>query len=281
MAEKMERHGVRYVFEHRLLPNWFYEDKDKLVGAILHDKSILFRIISDVFKEENVENPYKEEDFDAHPFKVTEEVRGLCVEMPEPEEEPLCYRVYMIFNTDFDKLWFFTIEKGNEAGENYPFVCAWDAEGSHLNLGHCSFDKNNALIRCLDIFMEIEYGLVRNTEEELEEFKEEERARKKKYDDFMAMCHEKYPEFFEATRFPEHQERTEYLLLYLYNRSRIEGSKKIVCTKEEMLEYYWDVVDSKSLSRNLATLEKNCYIDRTVVKDESGKNIGNEYYLRM
>ena len=91
MAEKMDRHGVRYVFEHRLLPNWFYEDKDKLVGAILHDKSILFRIISDVFKEENVENPYKEEDFDAHPFKVTEEVMGLCIEMPEPEEEPLCY----------------------------------------------------------------------------------------------------------------------------------------------------------------------------------------------
>lgn len=281
MAEKMDRHSIRYMFEHKLLPGYFYSDTERLLKMILLDKKVLFRIISDIFRGESVENPYKEEDFDAYPFKVTDEVRGVCINLPEPEEEPLCYRIYMIFNMTFDKLWYFTIEKGNEVGEDYPFVCAWTAEGGHLNLGNCTFEKDNDLIRCLDIFMEREYDLVRDTEEELEEFRAEERARKKKYDDFMDMCREKYPEFFKEIKFADNQERTKYVLLYLYHRSKVEGCKRFVCTKEEIIEYYWQNIDSNSITKNLATLERNGYIDRKIVTDEKGMTIGNEYYLRM
>ena len=45
----MERHGIRYVFEHRMLPQWFYEDTAKFVGVLLNNKDVLYDIINDIF----------------------------------------------------------------------------------------------------------------------------------------------------------------------------------------------------------------------------------------
>lgn len=156
MNKKMDRHGVRYMFEHGILPDLFYRDSQLLVGLILHDKNALFRIIDEIFNNENIENPYSEEDFDAYPIKISDEVIVLCVNMPEPEEEPLCHCMYMIFNSDFDKLRYFTIERAGNDSTNYPFVCAWDADGNHLNFGRCTFEEKNDLISCLDLFIESE-----------------------------------------------------------------------------------------------------------------------------
>lgn len=162
----MDRHGVRYMFEHRLLPQCFFEDKAQFVGMLLHDKEILYRVISEIFEKESVANPYTVKQFDIDAGKITEEVMMMKISFPEPEEEPLCYCAYLFFDNEFEKTSYFCIEKGNDASQQYPFVCSWSSDGVHHNHGNCTFEKHGDFLRCTDIHMENEYGLTRKTQED-------------------------------------------------------------------------------------------------------------------
>ena len=162
----MDRHGIRYIFEHKLLPQWFFEDKMKFVGLLLHEKEILFNVINDLFEKEEVTNPYSLENFDVTAAKITDDVLMLRIGFPEPEEEPLCYCSYLFFDENFEKTSYFCIEKGNVESGDYPFVCSWTPDEVHHNHGNCSFDDHNDFIRCADIHMEREYGLKRRDDEE-------------------------------------------------------------------------------------------------------------------
>ena len=97
-------HGVRYFFEHRLLPQWFFEEKEQFVGMILHDKKVLYEVIYNIFTDKKVENPYKEEDFDVKASKITDDVIMAKIIFPEPETEPLCYCSYIFFDEAFEKM---------------------------------------------------------------------------------------------------------------------------------------------------------------------------------
>ena len=149
----MNRHDVRYLFEHKLLPGWFFKDGEQFIGAVINDKHILFRIISGVFKDEKVDNPYSDEDFRVTGSKIKEDLTMLKFTFPEPEEEPLCYCSYLFFDKEFQKISYFCIEKGNELSDDMPFVCSWTEDGTHLNHGNCTFEDNNDLLTCLDIHM--------------------------------------------------------------------------------------------------------------------------------
>ncbi len=154
------------MFEHRLLPQWFFEETEKLVGLVLQNKGILYQIIDDIFAKEKVKNPYSASQFDMETAKLTDEVMMLKLTFPMPEEEPLCYCSYLFFNKGFEKLGFFCIEKGNALGnaKEEPFVCAWTQERSHVNYGTCTFENQNDFLRCADIYMEEEFGLKREEE---------------------------------------------------------------------------------------------------------------------
>lgn len=157
----MDTHQIRYMFEHKLLPHWFFEEKDQFVGMILHDKNVLYKIISDIFQKENVENPYSQEQFDMEAAKVTEDVMMMKIIFPEPEDEPLCYCSYLFFDQAFEKTSFFCIEKGNNMGNMRPFICSWSPDGSHSNYGSCSVEDGQDYLKCADLHMEREYGLKR------------------------------------------------------------------------------------------------------------------------
>ncbi len=159
----MDRHAIRYTFEHRALPQWFFEDKEQFIGLLFHDKNVLYRVINGMFEDEGIINPYTEDDFSIAASKVTDDVKMFKIVFPEPEEEPLCYCSYMFFDDDFEKISYFCIEKGNEHGEDYPFVCSWTKDGAHQNHGNCTFEKYDDFLRCADIHMENMYGLKRET----------------------------------------------------------------------------------------------------------------------
>ncbi len=158
----MNSHQIRYMFEHKLLPHWFFENKDQFVGSVLQDKTLLFNIISGIFEKEHVENPYSQEQFAVEAAKVTKEVMMLKLIFPEPEDEPLCYCSYLFFDQAFEKLGFFCIEKGNDEGGMRPFVCSWNSNGMHSNYGNCSFENQEDFYKCADTHMEREYGLKRS-----------------------------------------------------------------------------------------------------------------------
>lgn len=154
----MDRHGIRYVFEHRVLPQWFFEDTQKFVGVLLNNKEVLYDFINDIFEKENVENPYSEDDFKVEAAKLTDNVLFVKISFPEPEEEPLCYCSYMLFDEKFEKKRYYCIERGNEAGDFLPFVCGWTPEGTHVNYGHCGLGEDEDLIRCMELYVNELYG---------------------------------------------------------------------------------------------------------------------------
>lgn len=161
----MNAYDIRYTFEHVILPQWFFEGKGRFVELLVNDDTVLYRIINDIFKNEAVENPYKEEQFKIEISKIIEEVMMIKIILPYPEDEPLCYWCYLFFNKQYDKLGFFSIEKGNniagKTNETVPFLCSWTADGAHNNYGSCSIEDNQDFIKCADIYMTREYGLKR------------------------------------------------------------------------------------------------------------------------
>lgn len=149
----MNQHEIRYLFEHRLLPQWFFKYQFSFIGSLLQDKEILYRMIHDLFKEEGLENPYTPDQFQVTVSNLMDQM-SLKISFPEPEEEPLCYCSYLFFDKEFDNVSFFCIEKGNKEDQMHPFLCSWTPDGTHLNHGRCTFENNDDFLRCAKIHME-------------------------------------------------------------------------------------------------------------------------------
>jgi hypothetical protein len=156
----MEEYKVRYAFEHRLLPQWFFKDKEKVVLGLLHDKKVLYRIISEMYQEQGMEIPYSEDQFKVEAGKLTQEVMSLRFVFPEPEIEPLCYCSYCFFDKDFEKIGYYSIEKGGMlTGEPEAFACEVMPDGGHSNLGSCSPEGVEGYFRCVKSHMQEKYGV--------------------------------------------------------------------------------------------------------------------------
>lgn len=120
----------------------------KMCQPILTTSEILFNVISDLFEKEEVTNPHSLENFDVIAAKITDDVLMLRIRFPEPEEEPLCYCSYFLFDENFEKISYFCIGKGNAESGGYPFVCSLTPVEVHHNHDNGSFDDYNDFIRC-------------------------------------------------------------------------------------------------------------------------------------
>ena len=154
----MDRHGVRYLFEHRLLPQFFFTETENFIGTLLSEKDVLYRIIDSLFRKEDLENPYTAGQFSAEAAKITEQILMIKITFPKPEEAPLCYRTYLFFDTDFGKLGYYSVEKNSGIIDDEPFVCSWSRDGQHRNYGNCSLEDDEDFRRCLEIHLKTGYG---------------------------------------------------------------------------------------------------------------------------
>lgn len=157
----MTRHEIRYMFEHRLIPQWIHEEGTTFVAMLLQDKGLLYRIINDIFEKEGVENPYREEQFQVESGKAAEDVMMVKICFPEPEDEPLCYCGYLFLDKEFEKVSYVVIERGNSFGKELPFVCVWEFEDGgpmHVNYGNCEKDGQDDFVRAMDVYMRKWYG---------------------------------------------------------------------------------------------------------------------------
>lgn len=146
----MNLQNVRYGFEHRILPNGFYTDKQNFVGMILNNKNVIFEILSEMLEKENIDNPYTADQFRIDSAQLTDEYYMLKLTFPEPEEEPLCYWCYLIYDKNFERTMYFCLEKAGDS--DTPVVCAWNAKGEHMDYGSCALDDTKAFTMCSQIF---------------------------------------------------------------------------------------------------------------------------------
>ena len=149
----MTTNQVLYQFEHQLLPRWFYDEPKEFIGVLCESPSALFEILSELFRRGGAENPYKAGDFKVEPGEVNENVMMLRIDYPKPQGEQLCHSAICIFNKGFDRLMFFTIEKGIDLDAGFPIHAAWTPEGEHFNYGKVSPDKEEQLFECVSVYM--------------------------------------------------------------------------------------------------------------------------------
>lgn len=163
----MTGYDMRYKLEHEMLPKWFFKDKKQLIVTLLDDHHVLHRVIGDLFKLMKMENPYQPEEFDIVPERLTDDILMVKVIYPEPEQAPLCYCSYLLFDGEFENMGFYTLEKSLPiAGNEDPYVCGWSEDETHSNYGPHKFEEGEDVFFVLKLFLKEKYGIDLEEEEE-------------------------------------------------------------------------------------------------------------------
>lgn len=143
--------GLRYYFEHRLLPNWFYEKTEVLIERLEEGgEHFLYGGMSVLCEESGAVMKYTREQYKIYRCNIEKEYTMIRIEMPRPEGEPMCYEVYLVFSDDYQSKKYFTVEMGSSVQER--FLCSWDQNQSHCNYGVVYEDTDRTERKIADIF---------------------------------------------------------------------------------------------------------------------------------
>ena len=130
----------------------FFENKERFIEAIAQDKAFVYRIFNDIYKKENVDNPYTQEQFRTDAVSIDENLMVIKLLFPEPEKAPLCYYSFLFFDKSSEKINFFCIEKSSIEANPLPHLCGRSADGSHLNYGRGTFEEEDNFLKCVEIY---------------------------------------------------------------------------------------------------------------------------------
>ena len=144
----MTQNELRYYFEHKILPKYFFEDTEPFLTEMLDalDKevagNIIYEMISDIAKKNDTEFADSENEYEAELFWLKEEDYIIRIRLPEPEESLLCAYIYLLFSLDdLSKLRYFTVELlEKKRRKNVYCLCEWEQDGFHRN--HSFVSKN-------------------------------------------------------------------------------------------------------------------------------------------
>lgn len=132
---------ARYHFEHSALPTLFYEQPESMLRAI--KQRGIYALWDSFCRENHVESDYTVSDYLEHWYSSEDDTIILQIEMPKPEESPLCERVYLVYNGETDLAAYLTVEFDNFFGES-NFLCAWTPEHEHVNYGSIAVIERDA-----------------------------------------------------------------------------------------------------------------------------------------
>ncbi|MBQ6504547.1 MAG: hypothetical protein IJI57_11610 [Flexilinea sp.] len=133
-------YDVRYAFEHSMLPRYFYEVPENMLDA-LSGKGI-YSLWASVSTENGVDPTYSEDEYISHWYTASDGSTLLQIELPEPDGNTLCYRIYFVYNAENGFIGYYTMES-DELMEDAGFICTWNAEREHTILGAMPvLDKN-------------------------------------------------------------------------------------------------------------------------------------------
>lgn len=147
----LSMHQIWYMFEHKLIPEMFFNEGIKFMKAIADEGNILNKLILEYMESEGISNQYGNNIIKVKPFSIKDILVAKII-FPEPEEEPLCYEAYAFYDTVHDKSAYYCLEKGN-LGET-PFLCGWGPEGIHVNYELCSLDRGEMMANMLRLFLD-------------------------------------------------------------------------------------------------------------------------------
>ena len=121
---------VRYAFEHNMLPRYFYDDPQNMLGFLA--QSDLYTLWESVATENGVDVCYAREDYVAHTYTYDGDITLLQIELPEPDANLLCYRIYFLYNAGTGEAGYYTVESDSFL-PGTGIVCMWTKDREHLN----------------------------------------------------------------------------------------------------------------------------------------------------
>ena len=142
---------IRYYFEHRFLPKVWYDPKIILPISLKKNPGAIRQNWKNILQQEGVEDIYPENAYDIQMFELDPHTACIRILCPEPEKEPQCYWIYMLFTYNMKKFFYFSVEKGGFLNDG-PFLCGWDKTFTHKNFGGCPLDIEKALDMAISIF---------------------------------------------------------------------------------------------------------------------------------
>ncbi len=109
----------RYYIEQEFMRDFFFERPKAFLYTALEEEMGINGIWESCFKEKELEYPYQEEDFKVTVVKVKDNISFMRLDLPQPEAQPLCYRVYFFFDPLCRQLSYYLLECGERWGKGY------------------------------------------------------------------------------------------------------------------------------------------------------------------
>ena len=122
---------VRYYFEHRMLPQEFYEAPEKTMDSLLEKG--LYERWNRYTADSGFDSPYPAESFSVREIPRNGDVRILVLAMPKPEKTLLCYRIYLCLDPESGTAMYFTAEYDIYEGffDESCLICGWKQDRTH------------------------------------------------------------------------------------------------------------------------------------------------------
>ena len=130
----------RYNLEHRLFPRYYFEDTPAFFAALLGNEdedsegvdNYLFEMVSDISDKCDFALPYTADQYGVELREIDDNTFMCKISLPEPEESPLCSRVYLILSGDYSNQRYFSVELMEIRRKRKCYcLCEWSSTGHH------------------------------------------------------------------------------------------------------------------------------------------------------
>ena len=122
---------IRYSFEQRMLPHYFYDNPVNMLNTI--DNFGMYALWESVSTENGADPAYPAEDYREHWYAAPDTSVILQVELPDPDANLLCYRIYFVYTAEGTPC-YFTAESELFAPDS-AIICTKDSDGTHMVCG--------------------------------------------------------------------------------------------------------------------------------------------------
>ena len=161
-SEPPSLYQVRYYFEHQMLPASYYDMPEEVLTFLQEEGPYeLWRRVTESF---GLDPTYAEADFRAEVLEDTDEVRILRLNLPEPDGNTLCPRVYFVYYPETGNGAYVTVESDTFMPDAY-FICGWTPDGTHMNYGSIDIPADDAALAAeLDMVKQVAAGGFQNSD---------------------------------------------------------------------------------------------------------------------
>lgn len=149
----MELTNLRYSLEHKLLPIWFYEQKDAFIETLKKEKGKFpYMVMAELCAKENQKMPYTAASYAIETYALSNDIAMTIMQMPAPNGFTLCRRVYFVYDCTFENPLYYTSEKSF----NGQFaLCAWTQTAEHVNYGPAPMNVDTERQKVKDLYFSL------------------------------------------------------------------------------------------------------------------------------